>query len=291
MEGIVLKGIGGFYYVDTGNKIYECRARGALRKQNITPLVGDKVILKSVDEVNGTGMLYDVLPRTNALVRPAVANVTQLIAVISAINPEPNLLLLDKLIASSENMGIRIIICVNKTDIERGEKYINIYKKAGFDTIELSAKEGSNIDILKNYLNNNISVFAGNSGVGKSSLINLLLGEKVFETGEISQKICRGKHTTRHSEIKKLPSGGYIIDTPGFGSLEMYGRESEETDSLFREFSEFKNECRYKDCRHIKEDGCGVISALNRGDISFSRYESYKSIFEEVQSKIKNLYN
>lgn len=275
-QGILLKGIGGFYYVDTESGIYECRARGLFRKQNIKPLVGDKVVISSIDENSRTALLYEISERENELVRPAVANVSQLVAVISTENPKPNLYLLDKVIASSEAAGIDVVVCINKTDLSEAKQYSDIYKKAGFPTVELSALNCEGINILKDILKDKISVFAGNSGVGKSSIINLMLGEEFFETGEVSQKVERGRHTTRHTELKVLPFGGYIIDTPGFGSLELDNSSESSAEVMFREFRKYADKCRFKDCMHDCEEGCEVISAVEAGEIDKSRYESYK---------------
>ena len=284
IKGVILKGIGGFYYVSAESGIFECRARGLFRKQNITPLVGDKVVLKSVDTDNMTAMIYEILPRKNQLKRPAVANVTSLVAVIAAENPRPNLFLLDKLIASAENSDIEIIICINKTDLSDGAKFFDIYKSSGFEVINVSAATGKNIDKLRKKLKNKINVFAGNSGVGKSSIINLLLEEEVFDTGEISAKAERGKHTTRHSELRELPFGGFIIDTPGFGSLEIQNNTADTIADTVREFKELEGECRFMDCRHRHESGCAVIRAVEQGKIPVSRYESYCSMLEEINS-------
>lgn len=288
-QGILLKGIGGFYYVNTESGIYECRARGLFRKQNIKPLVGDKVIISSIDENNKTALLYEISNRNNELLRPSVANVSQLIAVISTENPKPNLYLLDKVIASCEIAGIEVVVCINKTDLKSAEQYAGIYKNAGFMTVEISALTNEGIDSLKVLLKDKISVFAGNSGVGKSSIINLMLGEEFFETGEVSQKVERGRHTTRHTELKVLPFGGYIIDTPGFGSLELENIEEKTAEVMFREFRRYTDNCRFKDCIHDCEDGCEVISAVQTGEISKSRYESYKNMITLIDSyKSKN---
>ena len=288
-QGILLKGIGGFYYVDTDEGVYECRARGLFRKQNIKPLVGDKVTISSIDENSRTALLYEILNRKNELIRPSVANVSQLIAVISTENPKPNLYLLDKVIASCEFAEIEVVVCINKTDLADAKVYADIYRNAGFKTIEISAINNSGIDDLKNMLKDKISVFAGNSGVGKSSIINLMLGEDFFETGEVSQKVERGRHTTRHTEHKVLPFGGYIIDTPGFGSLELEKFNEISSERMFREFREFKQLCRFKDCIHDCEEGCAVIKAVEEGKIEKSRYESYKLMLAAYEkSNIKS---
>lgn len=280
-QGILLKGIGGFYYIDTDTGIYECRARGIFRKQNIKPLVGDSVIISSIDENSKTAFLYEILPRKNELIRPAVSNVSQLIAVISTENPKPNLFLLDKVIAASEIAGIEVVVCINKTDLAESRYYTDIYNSSGFKTVEVSALNNEGIDELKAVLKDQISVFAGNSGVGKSTIINIMLGEDFFETGEVSQKVERGRHTTRHSELRVLPFGGYIIDTPGFGSLELENFNDCSAEVMFREFKFYSGNCKFKDCIHDCENGCNVISAVESGKIKKSRYESYKQILND----------
>ena len=244
--------------------------------------MGDSVILRSVDENNKTAMIFEIEPRKNCIKRPAVSNVNSLVAVISVENPKPNLFLLDKVIASAERAFVDIIICINKTDLSDSSEYSDIYEKAGFDVVNLSALNGKNVETLKEKLINKISVFAGNSGVGKSSIINCLLGDNVFETGEISKKAERGRHTTRHSELRELPFGGFIIDTPGFGTIELDESNSKELSDCFREFENYKADCRYLDCGHRCEDGCAVIAAVNSGKISKSRYDSYCSICDEI---------
>lgn len=286
IDGIITKGIGGFYYVDTADGCFECRARGSFRKAGITPLVGDRVSIV-VDTASGSGAVDKILPRQNALLRPPVANVTQIAVVLATANPKPNLYMIDKLLASAELLGIEILICVNKTDIEDGREICDIYKNAGFCVIPLSAKHNENIDLLKEKLSDNITVFAGNSGVGKSSLLNCITGGENFETGEVSEKVERGKHTTRHSELLLLDSGGYIIDTPGFGTLDFSLLEPKNCAELFREFSPFADGCAFRDCSHTVEKGCSVLQALKDGKISPSRHESYVRISEEVKKTRK----
>ena len=283
-QGVLLKGIGGFYYIDTESGLYECRARGLFRKHNIKPLVGDKVVISSIDENSKTAFLYEISERRNELIRPAVANVSQLIAVISTENPKPNLFLLDNVIASCETAEIDVVVCINKTDLADAKVYTDIYKNAGFKTVEVSALNNDGIGVLKEVLKDKISVFAGNSGVGKSSIINLMLGEDFFETGEVSQRVERGRHTTRHTELKVLPFGGYIIDTPGFGSLELKEFNANFAGIMFREFRNYTNECRFKDCIHDCEEGCAVIEAVKCGKISESRYDSYKLMLSSLKS-------
>lgn len=285
-NGIIVKGVGGFYYVDTTNGIYECRARGVFRNKNITPLVGDMVQI-DVDECSRTGAVEKIEKRRNSLIRPPVANVTLMAIVVATASPKPNLYLLDKLIASAEYADIKPLICFNKTDLEKGDEIADIYEKAGFDTLRLSAETGYNLDKLKEELKDEVTVFAGNSGVGKSSLLNGLFNDELFETGEVSDRVERGKHTTRHSELKKLQGGGYIIDTPGFGSFDITLLEIQDTSGLFREFEPYIYDCRFRDCSHTVESGCRVLEALEEGKISKSRHESYVRLVNEIREKKK----
>lgn len=285
-QGRIIKGIGGFYYVDTADGIFECRARGIFRKEKITPLVGDVVGI-SVDETSGTGMVETIAERKNLLIRPPVANVTQMAVVVATANPRPNLLLLDKLIASAEYAQIRPLICRNKSDLDSGEELTTIYQKAGFEVLCLSAQTGEGIETLKEKLQGEVTVFAGNSGVGKSSLLNRIFGEEAFATGAVSERVERGKHTTRHSELAALPFGGYIIDTPGFGSFDISLLEIEDMPKLFREFSDYTQTCRFRDCSHTVEQGCGVLAALREGKIAPSRHESFCTLVREAQEAKK----
>lgn len=290
IRGVITKGIGGFYYVDTPKGVIECRARGIFRKAGITPLVGDKVEISINKDNENEGALEVITERKNSLIRPPVANVTQIAAVIAAANPKPNLYIFDKLILSAEKIGVKILICINKTDLCEGEEYSQIYKKAGFETLMLSAKENVGVNELRERLKDEVTVFAGNSGVGKSSLLNQVMGFEVMETGEVSQKVERGKHTTRHSELMKLPFGGYIIDTPGFTSFELSDITTVELASMFREFEDYRYDCRFLDCSHTVEKDCGVIEALNDGKISRSRHDSYIKLYEELK-KLKSWKN
>lgn len=282
IKGTIIKGIGGFYYVKTADETIECRARGIFRKEKITPLVGDSVHISRSRE--GGGVIEEILPRTNSLVRPPVSNVSQAAVVFATENPRPNLMTIDKFIAACEFCGVKVLICINKTDLSLGDEYENIYKSAGFDVISLSAKSGKNIDLLKDKLKDNITVFAGNSGVGKSSLLNAVLGDEIFETGTVSKKVERGRHTTRHSELLPLPCGGYIIDTPGFSSFEISQIPPEELYHAFREFENFSLGCKFLDCSHTVEKGCNVLAAVNEGKLSRSRHDNYTALYNELKN-------
>lgn len=294
-KGRIIKGVGGFYFVDTAEYaseyggtgcVFECPARGRFRKNKQTPLVGD-IVTVIADAESRKGVVDEILPRKNVLLRPPVANVTQMAVVIAAANPRPNLYLTDKMLAAAQTAEIDAVVCVNKTDIENADEICEIYKSAGYCVIPMSAADGTNVDFLKERLNENITVFAGNSGVGKSSILNCVCETEQFETGEISSKAERGRHTTRHTELVRLKSGGYIIDTPGFGTIDFSGIEPSECVSLFREFEKYVSDCRFSDCRHMSEPDCGITAAVERGDIARSRYESYARMLTESQAAFK----
>ena len=282
LEGVIVKGIGGFYYVDTGEEIIECRAKGIFRKDGTKPLVGDSVEIE-LNNDKKTGMVAAILKRRNTLVRPAVSNVTQMLAVVALESPKPNTYVLDKLIASAEYAKLKVALCFNKSDLSDDLQLPQIYQDAGFDVVVTSAAQNLNVDKIQALLKDEITVFAGNSGVGKSSLLNSVMGESMFETGKVSQKTERGRHTTRYSELVQLPFGGYIIDTPGFSSFELEEVMPENLHELFREFSDCPGECRFQDCRHIAEPDCRILEALKNGGISESRHESYKLLFDEIK--------
>lgn len=282
IQGRIIKGIGGFYYIDSGGTLYECRARGRFRRDGITPLVGDLVTC-IIDRASKTGMVTEIQDRKNKLIRPPVANVTQIAIVFSVTNPKPNLRVVDKLITSAIFAGIKPIICINKADLADTSDYFNIYNKSGFNTLVISAKDNFNIDKLLEYLVDEITVFAGNSGVGKSSILNQILNDVNLETGEVSGRIERGKHTTRHSELIPLDDNdGYIIDTPGFSSFSVSDIDERNLYKFFPEFEQYTGSCKFLDCRHTVEKGCSVLEAVKNNLISKSRHDSYLEQYKEI---------
>lgn len=284
-KGIIVKGIGGFYYVKTENgEIIECRARGVFRKNGITPLVGDRASVS--DDGNGGLALAEIFPRKNSLVRPAVANVDCVVIVAAAASPAPDTVLLDKMTVSAEFRGIEPIICINKSDLADTGRLERIYAKTGYRVVVTSADDGSGTDELKKLLEGKISAFTGNSGVGKSSLLNCLAPHFVLETGEVS-RIERGRHTTRHAELMELSNGALVIDTPGFGSFEVDSMESGELKNYFPEFRDFEGMCRFSGCNHIAEPDCAVKNAVKEKIVSKSRHNSYKKLFEELKATKK----
>ncbi len=284
MKGKLIKAISGFYYVEAENKLYECKARGVLRKQ-LSPVVGDNVEIT----VSGaeTGVLEEVLPRKNCLVRPQIANIDKLFIVSSYNTPAPNTLLIDRITAIAEYYGIQPVIVFNKSDLGDFSQFVSIYKNAGFNTYTVSAKTGEGIDALKKELSNCISAFTGNSGVGKSSLLNVLFSELDLKTGEVSEKLGRGRHTTRHNELFKHCFNGYVADTPGFSSLDSLHMGFDFKENLadcFSDFAPFLTGCKFTSCSHTKEKGCLICEAVENGKIEKSRHESYVAIYDELKS-------
>lgn len=291
MQGKIIKGIAGFYYVYTKEGMYECKAKGVFRNKSIKPLVGDDVEIDVIEENDKKGNITDVLERKNELIRPAVANVDQAMIVFATKNPKPNLNLLDRFLVMMEYQGIETIICLNKTDIDKkgyAEELSSIYNKAGYKVILTSATEKQGVEQVKEVLKNKTTVFAGPSGVGKSSMLNALSDNYLMETGAISEKIGRGKHTTRHSEIFRIDDDTYVFDTPGFSSLFVPGMTKEKLEEFFPEFFKHINSCRFVGCAHINEPDCAVKEALGQGLISESRYENYKLFYEELKDKENN---
>lgn len=291
MQGKIMKGIAGFYYVHAaGSGIYECKAKGVFRSQNVKPLVGDDVEMTILDEEEKTGNIEKILPRKNELIRPAVANVDQALVIFAAAKPKPNFNLLDRFLIAMKHQGVPVIICFNKQDMVTEEDLRLLkktYEAAGYEIYFTSAVDGSGIDTLREILKGKTTTVAGPSGVGKSSLINILQPEAAMETGAISRKIERGKHTTRHSELFALDEESYIFDTPGFSSVFLPELEKEELWKYFPEFTEYESYCRFQGCMHIHEPDCGVKEALEKRKISPIRYENYKMLYEELKDRRK----
>ena len=287
-SGIITKGIGGFYYVTTPEAIYECKARGIFRKDGLTPLPGDRVLMSVVSETDKTGSIDEILPRESQLVRPAVANVNQVVVVMAVKSPEPDLVLLDKMLVTIEDKGLDAVICINKIDLDEGnrcEEILDTYRNTGYRMVMTSSKANTGLDQLKGMLADRITVFAGQSGVGKSTILNRIVNMQVMKTGEVSEKIERGKHTTRHAELIKLDTGGYLVDTPGFSSYELTDVEPERLQLYFPEFDKHLGRCRFTGCSHISEPDCCVKAALNEGLISSGRYQRYVQLFNVLKQE------
>ena len=293
MLGRILKGIAGFYYVETKDAlVYECKAKGIFRKTGIKPIVGDNVEIEIIDEDNRQGNLVDVLPRKNCLYRPPVANVDQAVILFAIVKPDPNYNLLDRFLIMLRQQNLPVIICFNKQDIatkEEAKELHDAYEKCGYHVLFISVKEDRGLDELKALLKGKTSTLAGPSGVGKSSLLNKLVPEARMETSELSRKIDRGKNTTRHSElfyVKELSDDSeetFIIDTPGFTSLELREVTAETLMNYYPEFEPFEPQCRFGGCSHIAEPDCGVKSALESGELSGVRYDNYKIIYSDLK--------
>lgn len=281
LSGIIIKGIGGFYYIKTADgTIYECKARGVFRKRSITPMVGDRV---KIETGGGGGSIAEIEPRTSELIRPPVANIDTLVIVAAAASPEPSLFLIDKMLINAEKNNINAVICINKTDLAERSDIYEIYTGAGYKVIGVCASKKENLDELKELIKGKITAFAGLSGVGKSTILSAITkGE--MRTGEISEKIGRGKHTTRHVELLELEGGGYALDTPGFGQLELDGIYEDELYKYFPEMREHEGECRFRGCAHIKEPDCVIRAMAESGGISRSRYESYTQLYAELKA-------
>jgi ribosome biogenesis GTPase len=281
MEGTIVKGIGGFYYVKVNDNIYECKARGKFRYNELTPMVGDKV---DITVNNDKGVIESIHDRISELVRPTVANVTQAFVIFTLTNPELNLDLINRFLVLCQYNNLKIVICINKIDLIELEGYeaiLKMLKETGYEVVFLKAKEGYGIDLLRDNLKNNITVFCGPSGVGKSTLLNKLMGTEVMKTGDISKKQGRGKHTTRHSELVDYEDG-FIVDTPGFSSLEIDFISKEDLQYCFPEFEDYLNSCKFTGCLHYKEPQCSVKNAVQKNIINKERYDFYVKMLEEV---------
>ena len=287
MKGRIVKGIGGFYYTDTGSDIYACTARGVFRKNGITPLVGDRCEIDIVDAEKKTGNITRILPRTSVLSRPAAANADQAVMIFAVKKPVISTGLLDRFLINMEMQDLETVIVFSKTDYGEPEELEAVYRAAGYRVMGISNKTGEGIEEFKDILRGKTSVLSGPSGVGKSSLINSLLGKAYAETGELSEKIGRGKNTTRHTELIRLDEDTYIMDTPGYSSIEVMCRDEELLADYFREFRPYLGTCRFTGCRHISEPDCRVKDAVKEGIISVERYESYKQILSDIMGRRK----
>lgn len=291
MQGKIVKGISGFYYVHVVESgIYECKAKGIFRQQKMKPLVGDDVEIDIISEEKKTGNVAAILPRKNALIRPAVANVDQALLIFAAASPNPNFNLLDRFLVMMGRQDVPVILCFNKCDLiteEQQQEIASIYEASGCKILFVSAKKELGLKELQEILEGKTTTVAGPSGVGKSSLINLLAPEACMETGEISKKIERGRHTTRHAELIQLKGDGYIMDTPGFSSLYLPEMEKEELQDCYPEYAAFEPYCRFQGCSHISEPDCGVKEALSEGKIHPVRYENYCQLYGELKDRKK----
>lgn len=289
MQGKIIKGIAGFYYVQARDAcVYECRAKGIFRKDRIKPLVGDNVEITVLDGAEFTGNIDEILPRKNALIRPAVANIDQALVIFAAAKPKPNLNLLDRFLVAMEKQAVKTVICFNKTDLCPEDECVRLgemYAGSGCRVLFSSASEETGLAELKSVLKGKTTAVAGPSGVGKSSLVNLVSPHAEMETGEISRKIDRGRHTTRHSELLCIDEDTYICDTPGFTSLAVWDMEKEELRDYFPEFEPYAGQCRFLGCTHTHEPDCAVKAALQRGEISENRYGNYLEIYRELKEK------
>lgn len=284
--GIIMKALSGFYYVDPGDgSMIACRARGKFRHKKITPLVGDRVEFTRLED--DTGMVDEILPRKNEFVRPAVANIEQLVIIVSRAIPVTDPFLIDRMTSLAEGKGCESIICINKCDLERADELFEIYHAVGFPTVRVSAETGEGIEELATLISGKVCAFTGNSGVGKSSILNALEPGFSLSVGEVSEKLGRGRHTTRHVELFRLKNGAIVADTPGFSSFDTDQTEIRKKDALaetFREFKPYLDDCRFAGCAHVKEKGCAVREALKQGKIPPSRHASYVRLYEQAKS-------
>ncbi|RCX16786.1 ribosome biogenesis GTPase [Anaerobacterium chartisolvens] len=291
-KGLLLKGIDGFYYVKSDDKTYECRARGILRKQNIIPMPGDEVFI-SINKDGRTGSIEEIADRSSCFTRPMVANVNQIIPVIAVKAPSPDFMLLDKLLITAEAKNIHAVICINKTDLDSSSecnKIKQVYDRAGYEVITSSNKSADSLRHLKEVMKYNISVLAGQSGVGKSTILNTLMDASVMETGTVSKKIERGRHTTRHAELIELDTGGYLVDTPGFSSYELSEIKYCDLELYYPEFAQCLGKCRYTGCSHISEPFCAVKQAVEDGLVDEERYKRYIQFYSTLKEIYHNRY-
>ena len=284
MTGRIVKALSGFYYVDTGEGApVPCRGRGRLRHRKLTPLVGDRVEISALDD--GTGMVDAILPRKNQFCRPMVANIDQMVIIASGAIPVTDPFLIDRMAAMAEWKGCEVLVCLNKCDLDRADELASLYRAAGFSTLQVSAETGDGIPELAAAIAGKVSAFTGNSGVGKSSILNALQPGFGLQVGEVSEKLGRGRHTTRHVELFPV-AGGFVADTPGFSSFDVEQMEAipkEALASAFREFAPYMDLCRFQGCAHVKEKGCAVREAVAEGKIALSRHKSYIRLYEQAR--------
>ncbi len=293
MQGLIIENIANLYKIKVKNKIYEANARGKLKKEEITPVVGDKVEIQILDEEKNKAIIEKIMPRNTYIKRPKMSNITQIILVVSSKNPKPDLLLLDKQLAFAEYLGITPIIVLNKTDLDKKqdfEKIKKVYEKIGYKVIKTVAKGEEGIEELKETLKNNINAFSGNSGVGKSTLTNAIFKDTITQEGEISQRNKKGKNTTTSTVIYEIDKNTYIADTPGFSTFDISEIKYKELDKYFKEFKPLLENCEFVGCTHIKEENCGIKQALEQGKVDIGRYERFCKIYEELKEKDKYKY-
>ena len=285
MEGIIYKALSGFYYVDCGGEMVTCRARGKFRHEKVKPLVGDRVEVES--QGDGTGTVSAILPRRNEFQRPAVANIDLLVLICSGAIPITDPFLIDRVTALAQRRDCECLICFNKWDLAQPQELAETYERAGFPVLRVSARTGEGMGELSDFIAGKVCAFTGNSGVGKSSILNALEPGFSLETGDVSQRLGRGRHTTRHVELFRLKNGAVVADTPGFSSFEEEGGWAgcppEELQYAFREFEPYLDQCQFVGCSHVKEKGCGVLKALAEGKIARSRHDSYVRLYEEAK--------
>lgn len=283
LKGIILKSTGGFYYVEAANGVYECKARGIFRKKNNSPKVGDRVMITVPSD--GYCSIEEILPRKNTLKRPPLSNIDILVIVVSTTEPAPNSLVIDKMTAAAVDNDIEPVVVISKSDLKSAEDLLAIYKTAGIKVFSYSSAEPDSADEIKAYLSGKIAAFTGNSGVGKSTLLNTLYPDLELQTGEISEKLGRGRHTTRTVELFKT-DGGYVADTPGFSTVDLERYNMIDKDNIkfcFPEFKDYLTECQFTSCSHTCEKGCAVLKAVEEGKISKSRHNSYVAMYNEVK--------
>ena len=288
MQGLIVENISNLYNVKSKDKIYESTARGKFKKNDIVPVVGDIVEISIIDETNKKAVIEEIQPREVYIKRPRLSNITQIVFVVSSKDPKPDLLMLDKQLAFAEYIGVKAIIVLNKTDLDKKEEFKNInstYSKIGYKVILTDAKNRKGIDDLRKELKNNINAFSGNSGVGKSTLINGIFNKNITQEGEISKKNRRGKNTTTSVKLYEIDENTYIADTPGFSTFDISEIESKELCNYFKEFKKFISDCEFIGCTHIKEENCGIKKAVENGNIDKNRYERFCKIYNQLKEK------